>query len=225
MSRPTIVFPGVTTSGGGGGGGSDYLLFSDAIEIGTSGKIADGPSSSIQLTIDSGQAAASGGVDGLIGAAVWNLGAVSIGNLNCLMEWVSIVNQTHVVLAVWRSSSAPTSMAEIESSSPLWLQALTQGLDTKTSTYLRHTTQSLGTTNTENNAGSVSISLTVATDADGYGGALSRHDSAGTSKSRDLSTVVAAASGSFYLALMWGKSATASGAEMISVKLQGEFLQ
>jgi hypothetical protein len=227
MARPTVIYPGVTVSGGGGGGGSEYLSFSNATEIGSSGKIADGASDSIELTIDSGQAAAvaSSGLAGLIGAAVWNLGAVSTGNINSLVEWVSIINKTHVCVAVWRAASAPTSLADIKAANTRWLQVLTQGGGTNTSTYVKTNTNNLATSNRENLASSVSVSFTVATDADGYGRALSRHDSSGTSSVQSSSSAQAEASGDFYLALLWGKTATAAGLETIKLKLQGEFLQ
>jgi len=226
MARPTVIFPGASTSGGGGGATSQYLKVSDGTELGSSGKFADGASDSIEMTIDSGQAAASGGIDGLIGAVYWDLGAVSNGNVNSLTEWVSggRISASHVVVAIWRSASAPTSLADIDGASTHFLQLFTSAAG-KTSSYLKTGTASLSTSNFENYTDSVSASLTVATDGDGYGGSLTRHDGSGTSKTRTLTTAFAQASGNFYIALLFGKAATASGTEVLKVKLQGEFLQ
>jgi len=223
MGRPTVIYPGVTVSGGGAVT-SEYLRVADGTELGTSGKALDDGTDTIALVIDSGQAAASGGLDGLIGAVYWDLGSVSNGNVNALVEWVTRIAATHVVVAVWRSTSAPTSLADIDAASAHWSQ-LYQNATNRSNTYLKTGTANLGTTNQENFVSSVSSSLTVATDGDGYGGSLVRHDGSGTSKVRTLATAFAQASGSFYIALLWGKSATASGEEVIKVKLQGEMLQ
>lgn len=224
MSRPTLIYPGVTVSGGGAVT-SEYLRVADGTELGTSGKALDDGTETIALVIDSGQAAApSGGLDGLIGAVYWDLGAVSQGNINTLLTWVTRLPATHVVVAAWRSTSAPTSLADIDAASAHWSQLYQSGTN-RSSTYLKTGTQNLGTTNSENFVTSVSSSLTVATDGDGYGGSLVRHDGSGTSKVRTLATAFAQASGNFYVALLWGKSATASSEEVIKVKLQGEMLQ
>ena len=223
MSRPTLIYPGVTVSGGGAAT-SDYLRVADGTELGTSGKALDDGTETIALVIDSGQAAASGGLDGLIGAVYWDLGSVSNGNVNTLLEWVTRLPATHVVVAVWRATSAPTSLADIDSANACWSQ-LYQNATNRSNTYLKTASANLGTTNTENFTTSASLSTTVATDGDGYGGSLIRHDGSGVSKSRALATAFTQASGSFYLALLWGKSATASGEEVIKLKLQGEMLQ
>ena len=223
MSRPTLIYPGVTVSGGGAAT-SDYLRVADGTELGTSGKALDDGTETIALVIDSGQAAASGGLDGLIGAVYWDLGAVSNGNVNTLLEWVTRLPATHVVVAVWRSTSAPTSLADIDGANACWSQ-LYQSATNRSSTYLKTATANLGTTNSENFTTSASLSTTVATDGDGYGGSLIRHDGSGVSKSRALATAFTQGTGSFYLALLWGKSATASGEEVIKIKLQGEMLQ
>lgn len=224
MSRPTLIYPGVTVSGGGAVT-SEYLRVADGTELGTSGKALDDGTETIALVIDSGQAAApSGGLDGLIGAVYWDLGAVSQGNINTLLTWVTRLSATHVVVAAWRSTSAPTSLADIDAASAHWSQLYQSGTN-RSSTYLKTGTQNLGTTNSENFVTSVSSSLTVATDGDGYGGSLVRHDGSGTSKVRTLATAFAQASGNFYIALLWGKSATASSEEVIKLKLQGEMLQ
>jgi len=196
----------------------------DGTEIGTSGKAGDDGTDTIALIIDSGQAAASGGLDGLIGAVYWDLGSTSQGNVNTLVEWVTRIAATHVVVAVWRATSAPTSLADIDAASAHWSQ-LYQSATNRSSTYLKTATQNLGTTNQENFVTSVSSSLTVATDGDGYGGSLTRHDGSGNSQTRTLQTTFAQASGNFYIALLWGKSATASGEQVIKLKLQGEMLQ
>ncbi len=223
MARPTVIFPGASTSGGGGAT-SEYLRVADGTEIGTSGKAGDDGTDTIALIIDSGQAAASGGLDGLIGAVYWDLGSVSNGNVNTLLEWVTRLPATHVVVAVWRSTSAPTSLADIDSANACWSQ-LYQNATNRSNTYLKTAAANLGATNQENFTTSASLSTTVATDGDGYGGSLIRHDGSGVSKSRALATAFTQASGSFYLALLWGKSATASGEEVIKLKLQGEMLQ
>jgi hypothetical protein len=223
MSRPTLIYPGVTVSGGGAVT-SEYLRVADGTELGTSGKALDDGTDTIALVIDSGQAAASGGLDGLIGAVYWDLGSVSNGNVNTLLEWVTRLPATHVVVAVWRSTSAPTSLADIDGASAHWSQ-LYQNATNRSNTYLKTGTANLGTTNQENFTTSASMSTTVATDGDGYGGSLIRHDGSGVSKSRALATAFTQASGNFYVALLWGKSATASGEEVIKVKLQGEMLQ
>ena len=223
MARPTVIFPGASTSGGGGAT-SEYLRVADGTEIGTSGKAGDDGTDTIALIIDSGQAAASGGLDGLIGAVYWDLGSTSQGNVNTLVEWVTRIAATHVVVAVWRSTSAPTSLADIDAASAHWLQLYQNGSN-RSNTYLKTGTANLGTTNQENFVTSVSSSLTVATDGDGYGGSLTRHDGSGNSQTRTLQTTFAQASGNFYIALLWGKSATASGEQVIKLKLQGEMLQ
>ncbi len=223
MSRPTLIYPGVTVSGGGAVT-SEYLRVADGTELGTSGKALDDGTDTIALVIDSGQAAASGGLDGLIGAVYWDLGSVSQGNINSLLTWVTRLPATHVVVAAWRSASAPTSLADIDAASAHWSQ-LYQNATNRSNTFLKTGTANLGTTNQENFVSSVSSSLTVATDGDGYGGSLVRHDGSGTSKVRTLATAFAQGTGNFYVALLWGKSATASGEEVIKVKLQGEMLQ
>jgi hypothetical protein len=208
-----------------GASGAEYLRFADATEIGSSGAISDSGDEQIDLAIADEQAAASGGLDGLIGAAVWDLGSTSKGNINCLVEWVSMINKTSVVIAIWRSASAPTSLADIDGANTQFLQILTRNTTPATSTYLKTGTNNLATLSAEGLTSSVSISYTVGTDADGWGGALSRHDGGGTSKTRTQSTSFAGASGTFYLALLWGKAtASATEAETISIKLQGEFL-
>jgi len=223
MSRPTLIYPGVTVSGGGAVT-SDYLRVADGTELGTSGKALDDGTETIALVIDSGQAAASGGLDGLIGAVYWDLGSVSNGNVNALVEWVTRIAATHVVVAVWRSTSAPTSLADIDGASAHWAQ-LYQNATNRSNTFLKTGTANLGTTNTENFVSSVSLSFTVGTDGDGYGGSLTRHDGSGNSQVRTLPTTFAQASGNFYIALLWGKSATAGSEQVIKVKLQGEMLQ
>ena len=223
MGRPTVIYPGVTVSGGGAVT-SEYLRVADGTELGTSGKVSDDGTDTIAMVIDSGQAAASGGLDGLIGAVHWDLGSVSNGNVNTLLEWVTRLPATHVVVAVWRSTSAPTSLADIDGASAHWSQ-LYQNATNRSNTYLKTGTANLGTTNQENFTTSASMSTTVATDGDGYGGSLIRHDGSGVSKSRALATAFTQASGNFYVALLWGKSATASSEEVIKVKIQGEMLQ
>jgi hypothetical protein len=197
----------------------------DGTELGTSGKVSDDGTDTLALVIDSGQAAApSGGLDGLIGAVYWDLGNVSHGNVNTLLEWVTRIAATHVVVAVWRSTSAPTSLADIDGASAHWAQ-LYQNATNRSNTFLKTGTANLGTTNTENFVTSVSLSFTVGTDGDGYGGSLTRHDGSGNSQVRTLPTTFAQASGNFYIALLWGKSATAGSEQVIKVKLQGEMLQ
>ncbi len=80
MSRPNVIFPGATTTGGGGGGaggGDDQKLnYGDGTELSdTTNKISQGSTADeIVMRIDSGQAAGSGGVDGMIGGMVWGSG-------------------------------------------------------------------------------------------------------------------------------------------------------
>ena len=205
--------------------GSEYLRFADATELGSSGAISDVSTDQIDLAIIDTQAAQSGGLDSLIGAAVWDLGATSTGNINCLVEWVALPNWTNVVIAVWRAASAPTSLADIDGASSHFLQLLTRSTTPSTSPFLKTGSASLGTLNSSALESSVSCSYVVGCDADGYGGAMSRHDGAGTSKTKTLTTVFTA-SGNFYLALLWSKAVNAATeAETISLKLQGEFLQ
>lgn len=206
---------------------TEYRAFSDAVlEVGSSGAVADGPANAIELSIASGQGAAtaSDGLGGMIGGAVWSLGAVSTGNINCLLTWVEKVNKTNVCVCVWRAASAPTSLADIKAASTRWVQVLTQGASALTSTYVKSGTNNLATGNRENAAGSVSIAFTVGADSDGYGGSLSRH-AASVPSSQTSGTVQAAASGDFYVALLFSKTATAASAEVIKVKLEAEFLQ
>ena len=223
MSRPTLIYPGVTVSGGGAVT-SEYLRVADGTELGTSGKVSDDGTETIAMVIDNGQAAASGGLDGLIGAVYWDLGSTSNGNVNALVEWVTRIAATHVVVAVWRSTSAPTSLADIDGASAHWAQLYQNGSN-RSNTFLKTGTSNIGTTNTENFVTSVSLSFTVGTDGDGYGGSLTRHDGSGNSQVRTLPTTFAQASGNFYIALLWGKSATAGSEQVIKIKLQGEMLQ
>ena len=220
LTRPTVTYAGAPAAAAAAG--SDYLRFADATELGSSGAISDVSTDQINLAIADTQTKSTGGLDTLIGAAFWDLGSTSQGNVSCLVEWVALPNYTHVILAVWRAASAPTSLADIDGASTHFLQVL---MNTGTSTFLKTGTANLATLNSENRSSSVSVSYTVATDTDGYGGAVSRHDSGGGSQSRTLSTSFAEGSGSFYLALLWSKAATATTDETISLKLQGEFLQ
>lgn len=224
LTRPSVTYAGAPAAAAAG---SEYLRFADATELGSSGAVSDVGSDQINLEIADTTAAHSGGLDGSIGAVYWDLGSSSKGNINCLVEWVApIINKTNVCIAIWRAGSAPTSLADIDGASSQFLQIITRNTTPATSTYLKTGTNSLATLSAEGLTSSVSISYTVATDADGWGGALSRHDGGGTSKTRTQSTSFAGASGSFYLALLWSKAtASATTDETISIKLQGEFLQ
>ena len=204
--------------------GSEYLRVADATELGSSGAASDVSTDQINLEIADGTGATTD-LAALVGALVWDLGATSEGNISCLLEWVSIVNNTSVVIAVWRAGSAPTSLADIKAASAHWMQLLTRSATPTTSPYLKTGSSALGSLNSAGLEGSVSVSYTVGCDADGWGGALSRHDGDGTSKTKTLNNVFTG-SGNFFLAVVWGKAVSAAGAdETISFKLQGEFLQ
>jgi len=221
LTRPSVTYAGAPAAAAAG---SEYLRFADATELGSSGAVSDVGSDQINLEI-ADTTGATTDLGALVGAVYWDLGATSEGNISCLLEWVSIVNNTSVVIAVWRAGSAPTSLADIKAASAHWLQLLTRSATPSTSPYLKTATAALGSLNSNALEGSVSCSYTVGCDADGWGGSLSRHDGDGTSKTKTLTTVFTG-SGNFYLALLWGKAVSAATTdETISIKLQGEFLQ
>jgi len=213
--------------GAASGGGEDQVFTAaSATELGSSGKVTTGSNAAeIVLTIDSGQAAmASGPISGAIGAAYWDLGAEIKGPCCALLEWVQLVNQTSVFVVIFRATSAPTSLADIQGATAVrFLQART-GNTGGVSTFIQNNpAANVATTTNENKTGSQSVAYSVAVDDAGMGPHMSRHYyTAAGATGRTNSTSTTANSGNLYIALLWGKTGASAGSqEQIKVKLSG----
>lgn len=205
-----------------GGSADQYLRPSAGTEIESSGKITTGASpEEIVMRIDSGQGAGSGGIDGMIGAMYWSLGSSLTGPVCIDFDWVQKINLSNVVIALYRSASAPTSLADVDGASSHFLQIRVSGAG-GVSTFLKTGTSSLATTNAENKASSVSIAYQCAVDEKGLGPTLSRHYFTATgTQGRTLASTSNSTSGNLYVVLCFSKAGTASGDEDIKVKLRG----
>lgn len=209
------------------GGGEDQVLTAAAgTEIGSSGKVTTGSSAAeIILTIDSGQAAmASGPLSGAIGAVYWDQGSVVKGPCCARIEWVSKINLTNVFVVVFRATSAPTSLADIQNASAVrYLQARISSAGGVSTFIQNNPSANVASTNNENKASSLSIAYSVAVDDAGMGPHMSRHYYSATGTTgRTNATTTNAASGNIYIAVLWGKTgSSATGEELIKLKLSG----
>lgn len=200
-----------------------YLNFADATEIGSSGKVTDEADDVLALTIDNGTAAAtaSEGISGMIGGCYWDLGAVLKGSVNIALEWVQQINQSSVVLSIWRDTAAPTSLQDIEDATAHWAQARWHS-GGNVSTFTREGTTALQTGVAENQAGSERLHVSLGIDDNGIGPMALKHEHGATSTSRTDATVTAKTSGNWYAALTFCKlGASAGSEEVIKVKARG----
>ena len=225
MIRPSLVYPGATTTGGGGGDASSQALnFGDGTELSdTSGKVSQGSTADeIVMRLDDGQVAGTGGIDGMVGGIVWDLGSDITGGVSLNLTWVAKQNITNVVIAVLRASSAPTSLADIDGNSStrfLQLRTTTSG---GVSTYLNSGSGNLATVANENKASSESVTFYVAVDSKGTGGMMSRHYYTASGVTvRSNNTTTSSTSGNIYVAMCFSAAATISGDVDIKAKLRG----
>ena len=224
----SVVAPPLNGQNGGGGGSSvTYLAFSDATEINTSGKIADGDSNAIDFTIDNGQAAAvnTNGLSGLIGAALWDRGTVSgSAPITLLVTLESMPTSSRFCLAIG-IGTVPTSLATIKSGNPYFLEVQKRAGD-QIDTRCKVGTASLLASGSGAEATTTShgITLQVAADDIGYGpGHVSHLSTKSGTKRRDThdqASKLTHTSGNLWIAALWGKSATASAEETLSVKIE-----
>ena len=223
MARPTLIYPGTTTTGSGGSS-SQALNYGDGTELSdTSGKVTQGATAdTIVMRLDDGQVAGTGGIDGMVGGMVWDLGGSITGGVSLNLTWVAKQNITNVVIAVLRASSAPTSLADIDGNSStrfLQLRTTTSG---GVSTYLNSGSGNLATVANENKASSESVTFYVAVDSKGTGGMMSRHYYTASGVTvRSNNTTTSATSGNIYVAMCFSAAATISGDVDIKVKLRG----
>jgi len=228
MSRPNVIFPGATTTGGGGGGaggGDDQKLnYGDGTEIETSGKVSQGSTADeIVMRIDSGQAAGSGGVDGMIGGMVWDLGSDITGPICLQFTWVSKQNLTNVCVVVLRAASAPTSLADIDGNTSTRILQLRVSNAGGVSTYIKRGNANLATTNSENKSSSTGATFQAAIDAKGIGGCVSRHHytSGVNTTIRTDANDTQVTSGNIYAAMLFSAAGTISSDLDIKAKLRG----
>ena len=227
MSRPNVIFPGATTTGGGGGGGDDSqrLLYGDGTELSdTTNKISQGSTADeIVMRIDSGQAAGSGGVDGMIGGMVWDLGSDITGPICLQFTWVSKQNLTNVCVVVLRATSAPTSLADIDGNTSTRILQLRTSNAGGVSTYIKRGNANLATTNSENKSSSTGATFQAAIDAKGIGGCVSRHHytSGVNTTIRTDANDTQVTSGNAYAAMLFSAAGTIGSDLDIKAKLRG----
>lgn len=211
-------------SSGGGGASTQYLEVADGTEIGSSGRVTDAADNGIAMVLPDGTGAAvtANGLSSLYGGCWWDLGGTLKGSIQFAMEWVgSAIAQTHVVAAVWRSGSDPTSIQDIEDAGAHYVQILTNST-TKTSTFLKEGTAPMANINNENQAGSERIHYSCHTDDNQIGAHSSLHEHGSTSTDRVDSTNTAVTSGNWYCALLYGAQAAVSGSDKtITIKMRG----
>ena len=208
---------------GGGGTTTQYKTVADGTEIGSSGRVVDGSDNAINLTLPDGTSAAvaGNGLSSLFGGCWWDLGSTLKGSIQFALEWVTLPASTHVVIAVWRDTSDPTTIQDIEDAGAHFVQILTTSTD-RTSTLLKEGTAALSTVTTENKTGSERIHYSCHTDDNQVGAHSSLHEHGSTSTDRVDSSNTVATSGSWYAALLFGAYATVSGSDkVISLKLRG----
>jgi hypothetical protein len=225
MGRPTVIFPGVSTSGGGGGTSSQKLLYGDGTELSdTSSKVSQGSTADeIVMRIDSGQAAGSGGVDGMVGGMVWDIGSTITGPACLEFDWVAMPSLINVCVVILRAASKPASLADIDGNTSSRILQLRVSGAGGVSTFIKRGNAALATTNSENKTSSVSAAFQVAIDEKGIGGALSRHTfSSGTgTQIRTDSNNTEITSGTVYVALLFSAAGTASGNLDVKARLRG----
>ena len=224
MIRPSLVYPGATTTAAGGGSSDQKLNFGDGTELSdTSGKVTQGSTADeIVMRLDDGQVAGTGGIDGMVGGIVWDLGSDITGGVSLNLTWVTKQDLTNVVVAVLRASSAPTSLADIDGNTSTRFLQLRTSAASGVSTYLNSGSGNLATVNNENKASSESVAFYVAIDSKGIGGMVSRHyytASGVTARSNTTNTSVS--SGNVYVALCFSAAGTVSGDTDIKAKLRG----
>lgn len=225
MSLVSPTTTGLSSPGDGAAAASasdQYLDPASFSEIGSSGKIADGGSNVINLSIDNGQAAAttSQGLSGLIGAGLYDLGSTITGAVNLAIEITGSVNQSYLCVGVFRATSAPTTLQGIEDATAQYLQVKI-GASGQVNTYLKSGTASLTSGNAENKSSSTLLEYAVGMGASGFGPSMSRHEHDTTHTVRTSTTDVNTSSGNVYVFVAWGKSATAASAETLGVKIRG----
>ena len=214
-----------SNAGGGGGSSDQYLAVADGTELTTSGKVTEGASNVISCRIDSGQAAAvtSNGLSGLVGGMYWNLGSTITGAVNLTFEWSgSIPDRVHFCICVWRNSSAPTTLQDIENGDARWCQILTSNTN-GVSTYLKTDGSNLAGSVAENKTSSVSVSYAVLLDPQGWGGHQSRHYyTAANTTIRSSASAQGGTTGDVFVAIAFGKVNVSAGSDQdISFKLRG----
>ena len=217
--------PGNSGGGGSGGSSDQYFAVSDGTELTTSGKVTEGSSNVISCRIDDGQAAAvtSNGLSGLVGGMYWNLGSDITGAVNLTFEWSgSIPDRVHLCICVWRNSSAPTTLQDIENGDARWCQILTSNTS-GVSTYLKADGSNLAGSVAENKTSSVSVSYAVLLDPQGWGGHQSRHYyTAANTTIRSSASAQGGTTGDVFVAIAFGKvNVSASSDQDISFKLRG----
>ena len=223
--RPTIIFPGVSSTATGGGGDDQKLNYSDGTELtDTSGKITQGTTADeIVMRIDSGQAAASGGVDGMVGGMIWDVGSTITGPACLEFDWVAMPSLINVCVVILRAASKPTSLADIDGNTSSRILQLRVSGAGGVSTFIKRGNANLATTNAENKSSSVSAAFQVGIDEKGIGGAISRHNfssGTGTQIRSDVNNTEIT-SGTVYVALLFSAAGTAGSNLDIKARLRG----
>ena len=202
------------------------LSAADATEIGSSGSIADGSGSNIELTLPDGTAAAvtANGLSGLYGGAYWNLGSTLKGGLSAFVEWSTRQSGTFTCIGFKRASSAPTSLADLETDS-VWLQMNIKGTGQLNCFHKKEgDSLTIITTNSDNLASAAAVIYQVAAGPLGFERRqhVSYNEAEDTQKDNANATAVLD-TGNWYLFVAWGSSATVSGDTTMSFKLTGGF--
>ena len=223
-----MVFPPPSSLGPitvAGAASSAFLSVSDSgySEVNTTGKVADGAGNSLAFTIDDAQAAASGTIDNLIGAAVWDRGApTEVAPVSLRVVLGALLAKSRFVVAIG-VGTVPTTMAAIKAANPYWLEVYVPGTPT-VNTLLRSSGVTGMTSFVQENAQeSTALTITVDTDDIGYGPgtASSRYVKASVEgrAGRSQSTAYTSA-GNIWIAALWGKSSLATEAETISASIE-----
>jgi len=175
------------------------------------------------MRIDSGQAAGSGGVDGMIGGMVWDLGSDITGPICLQFTWVAKQNLTNVCVVVLRATSAPTSLADIDGNTSTRILQLRTSNAGGVSTYIKRGNANLATTNSENKSSSTGATFQAAIDAKGIGGCVSRHHytSGVNTTIRTDANDTQVTSGNVYAAMLFSAAGTIGSDLDIKAKLRG----
>ena len=219
---------GVIAGSGGAAAAAatNQRLIADGTAIANGGDLSDAGGDVINLTLPDGTAAAvvANGLSGLYGGIVWSLGDTLKGGLGSFVEWVTRQNSVIVCVGFMRASSAPSSLAELESSSG-FLQMNIKA-DGTLNCFHKEEAQALNaiTQNTDNLASAAAVVFQAAAGPLGF--ERRQHVSWNEANDQQKDNVDATQvldSGDWYLFLAYGAGTTISGDTTIQLKLNAGF--
>jgi len=194
--------------------------------LGAAGSITDGASDTLDLLLPDGTAAATfgDGISGLYSAAIWELGGTITGDLGLFLEWGTTQNGTVVVVGFLRASSAPSTLADLETDS-VFLQVNINNTG-KLNCFHKEEGQGLSAIHLNSDDLSSPDSVIFQAAAGPLGFERRQHISWNTShdtQKDNLDSTVVAGSGDWYLFVGFGAAATVSGDTVINAKIKGGF--